>query len=145
MSSVNARKVAFRAGGTVTVALLVFIVRAFAATGGAPQPLALGVAMAAGFGMACGVMFGLRLRTWFWCTVIGLGLGMYSAAPLYFTVEAAGHDAAALLTLAFFGALGIAVGAFGEFIGYLHHLSHGRHPKDYPAVAPPSERDRLSH
>jgi hypothetical protein len=132
------------AAAATAVTLLVYAARGFAATGAAPRTLAMNVALATLFAALVGAAVRLRFRAWAVCMIVGIVLGMVSAAPLYFEAEAVGHDMAGLLTLAFFAALGISVGAVAEFIAYVHHLTHGRHPRQYPPVAPPSERDRLS-
>lgn len=47
-------------------------------------------------------------------------------------------------TLAFFVALGLLLGGFIEFVLYVHHLAHGRPPREYQKAPSPPAKPQAS-
>lgn len=82
------------------------------------------------FGAFASLFHARRLRALLVGLVLGLVSGVASSVGLL-RQPVEGIFFAVAATMTFFAALGLVVGAFVEFVMFLHHVSHGRRPGRY--------------
>jgi len=82
-------------------------------------------------GVLSAALAALRLRAILGGAASGYAVAVASAWP-FFVHESTGAFLAVALTFVFFMSLGAVIGSFVEFVLFLHHVTHGYAPKDYP-------------
>jgi len=118
--------VGLAASGIVAVTLVLAAVD----TEGQTLLLATVFPLAALVGIVTGALYGRNLRSMFWGTVIGLGIGISQSLKLY-GWNIIGSFALTVATLSLMGFIGFMIGSFVEFVQLLHFVAHGGKVGEY--------------
>jgi len=100
-------------------------------TGGLPNPAVSAAVL--GVGMLVSLFTILRLRATLIGIATGLSIGAVSSAQVL-SQNVVDPLLPIVASFGFFLTLGFILGGTVEFIFFLHHLSHGGSPSDYPPV-----------
>ncbi len=114
-------------------AVFAVVLGGFAAFGGTPLQLAASLGSGAAAAAVLGLLMKRRFYPWFFGTLAGWAVGLFSCLQLYWGVRFDQLFFVAMATLAFFTTLGFVIGAAAEFVRLVHYVSHGGAVGKYPS------------
>lgn len=103
----------------------------FHAADATPSQLAFALVVSVAAGLIVVGLTARRLTVWLGFLLAGLLIGVSSAAELLFSEPFEQEFFVAIITLAYFAALGLAFGMLFEFVRLLHFLLHGGKIRGY--------------